>query len=254
MTPPNDALLEIVKNWANEKLPREYDPLGTALADLLNRLAARPPAPEPPRATLRERIMGLPTIVPADADGETIWRWNAEVVSRDQVLELLATPEPTVTPRHMMRETGMDQISTNPEPTPAGNLRGRLPTAQELGSDDEPAEPTVTVGAPAPPPIHIGREIVKGWTRSRVYPDTEPMSHEHLAERIAGAINQARLDGAAERTPADLDRQNQAVRALEQILESCKHESDYTKVDTIRKLAETALQVTGAAPAKEGHE
>ena len=30
---------DVVKAWANEKLPREYDPLGLALADLVTRLA-----------------------------------------------------------------------------------------------------------------------------------------------------------------------------------------------------------------------
>jgi hypothetical protein len=30
--------VEIIKTWANEKMPREFDPLGLALADLCERL------------------------------------------------------------------------------------------------------------------------------------------------------------------------------------------------------------------------
>lgn len=33
-----ESIEEIIKDWANERLPREYDPLGTALADLIERI------------------------------------------------------------------------------------------------------------------------------------------------------------------------------------------------------------------------
>lgn len=36
----SEKFIEIVKKWANEKLPREFDPLGFALADLVARYEA----------------------------------------------------------------------------------------------------------------------------------------------------------------------------------------------------------------------
>jgi hypothetical protein len=64
--------------------------------------------------------------------------------------------------------------------------------------------------APAGEVQELAAKIIKEWVKSRIYPDTEPMSHEQLKERIAQTLADVRV--AAKREA--VERVGRSLNAL----------------------------------------
>lgn len=85
------------------------------------------------------------------------------------------------------------------------------------------------------------------WRSYRTRPDETRSHGHHFAAHISSHAGSKR-PGAGGDVALDLAMTTPAERlreALSKIVESCKHESGYTKVDTIRELAEAALAASG---------
>jgi hypothetical protein len=230
MTPPNDALAADLAEriWiiSDGQHPTK-DVLFTIILDRL----ARQPEPEPPRAT-RE-----------------VWL-DPELVNEP-------TPEPTVTPAdtYTLPEVNKTSLCAGAASTHWNALEKQL--AKELLKYIDPPEPTVTVGAPAPvtdqfkplagepiPPSTHWR-IEDGWVGGKRVPF---LTHDNR-DGIRLDAESADFIGRLMRTPADLDRQNQAVRLDEakwwydRIDELSSHDPS---IEQRISSLEAALQVAGA--------
>jgi hypothetical protein len=235
-TPQNDALRQALvaarKFIRGRHSTLTYGP--QALLEQIDAALARQPAPEPPKAT-NEPICKRCNHPRSEHSEEPNYEcMNADMCDCEGFSYVTpAAPEPTVTPVLQMQATQPPVIPVNaPTCAKCGEIFLDCKCALTQGESVDADQPTVTVGAPAPwtereqeaikelreltglSEIGVLRQGLRAYqliaknTHRLIEFESESMCTHERSEWTEIREEEERKA----RTPADLDRQNQAVR------------------------------------------